>query len=1114
MKMKKKRCLSILLSLVLVLGLLQGMSLMAYAEDDPYSSIKNTTTVVHFDNKDWYLIDYDTDTVTLLSKNLVAVSQYNRRFYAEYSDNPIIKGVVDNYYTNSITSDVKKAVNGDRMFILTMDQAYATTEEIRKCSVYGDSGINDWWTCTEGIQENYVVCVSGSYGTIESFGDWVVNTRGVRPALKLDRSSVVFFPESTTFMLRQTIAAEDVTATYGDMNKRVSASVTDPAAGGGEISYAVTEGSEDYIDVDSVTGHLTIKKVPADGKAYVTVTAAEIGAYGEATRNVTIMINKAPCVPAEVAANDRNYDGTEAPLLTVTGEAIGGEMQYGIGNAMFPPQEYSSDIPVGKEPGIYYVWYKVAGDEYHNDSKPEQVIVKISDGQLNCDIIPEDAVVSFPDGVEFHVEVLDPDQVASYQWYDIDIQKQVTKMTGESAKTDTLKILSTDPGMNGFQFYCVITDKNGNTFETRKATLTIDNPQEAKTVLYAGEYAIEPGEKLDISTTPLGSGELSFDENGTDITLDSVVMDNQWWSADDIMPEAVLIEIFNYHTLTEQYNINIKGDNVLTNYFDQPDGNGISFRMYDPGEEEILPRYVFAGDGTLTIEGGEHAMYATASMEIGVPVKAVPKTGFKSCIQAEQHITVGSGSKLDLTAEGGAALMAGTGLTMEPGSAINVQATAPQYGKCSIIDVIGDVSLNQAAVDIKGVAKPSNSESGPYIGFSVSSESDVSIENSKINIDLSAEPRKKPNAFLFTGFDAGKNASIKESDVAVRICSDDIVGATGIYADGILAITDSNVSVTCRTQDLQQGIKSYGELQITNSNVTSDVFSTTGDDSLGINCGKATVSLSGDYKVSSTVNAGIAFSANNGAGKKEKGYVPGYTSKKIALENDTFCVKPVANEVSTASIPGTVHDYVYLETFYNSDDTSKPANSVVIQRAADISGAKVTLAKTSVTYNGKYQKPEVKSVVLDGKKLTSGKDYIVRYSNNKNAGKATVKIFGKGLYAGSASASFTIKKAAQPMTVKAAKAKTLKASAVKAKKQVVKNTVIVKKNQGAVTYSKVKVSKKKYAKNFTVNKNTGAITVTKGTPKGTYTITVKVSAKGNKNYKAGSKSAAVIIVIK
>ena len=64
---------------------------------------------------------------------------------------------------------------------------------------------------------------------------------------------------------------------------------------------------------------MTIKAVPADGKAYVIVTAAETSTYTQATKEVTVTINKANAVAATVTANNRTYDGTEKPLVTVTG---------------------------------------------------------------------------------------------------------------------------------------------------------------------------------------------------------------------------------------------------------------------------------------------------------------------------------------------------------------------------------------------------------------------------------------------------------------------------------------------------------------------------------------------------------------------------------------------------------------------------------------------------------------------------------------------------------------------------------------------------------------------------------------------------------------------------
>jgi len=175
----------------------------------------------------------------------------------------------------------------------------------------------------------------------------------------------------------QTITAENVTATYGDTDKKVNAT-TD---GDGAISYAVKDGSADYIDVNGTTGVLTIKKVPADGKAYVVVTAAETNVYAQATKDVTVTISKAKAVPATVTANNRTYDETEKPLVTVTGEATGGKMQYALGtdDKTAPTDGWSTEIPTGTEAKTYYIWYKVKADDNHNDTEPNVLTVTIDE---------------------------------------------------------------------------------------------------------------------------------------------------------------------------------------------------------------------------------------------------------------------------------------------------------------------------------------------------------------------------------------------------------------------------------------------------------------------------------------------------------------------------------------------------------------------------------------------------------------------------------------------------------------------------------------------------------------------------------------------------------------
>ncbi len=180
----------------------------------------------------------------------------------------------------------------------------------------------------------------------------------------------------------QTITAPDVTVTYGETGKSISAKVTDPAEGFGTISYAVKDGSADYIDVNGSTGVLVIKKVPPDGNnAYVTVTAAETAAYAQATKDVAVTIYKADSAAATVTANNRSCDGTEKPLVTVTGEAAGGDMQYALGTdaATAPADGWETSIPEVADAGTYYVWYRVKGDANHKDTAPVPVEVKVSE---------------------------------------------------------------------------------------------------------------------------------------------------------------------------------------------------------------------------------------------------------------------------------------------------------------------------------------------------------------------------------------------------------------------------------------------------------------------------------------------------------------------------------------------------------------------------------------------------------------------------------------------------------------------------------------------------------------------------------------------------------------
>ena len=83
----------------------------------------------------------------------------------------------------------------------------------------------------------------------------------------------------------------------------------------------------------------------------------------------------------------------------------------------------------------------------------------------------------------------------------------------------------------------------------------------------------------------------------------------------------------------------------------------------------------------------------------------------------------------------------------------------------------------------------------------------------------------------------------------------------------------------------------------------------------------------------------------------------------------------------------------------------------------DISGAIITLASGTLTYNGSTQTKQVASVVLDGKTLVEGVDYTVSGNTGKNAGNYTLTVTGVGDYEGSVTKLWSIAKATGSISV-------------------------------------------------------------------------------------------------
>ncbi len=150
----------------------------------------------------------------------------------------------------------------------------------------------------------------------------------------------------------------------------------------------------------------------------------------------------------------------------------------------------------------------------------------------------------------------------------------------------------------------------------------------------------------------------------------------------------------------------------------------------------------------------------------------------------------------------------------------------------------------------------------------------------------------------------------------------------------------------------------------------------------------------------------------DGCPAKDGGYVtisapnrPTYTGGRIEAVVDNKITTGDIVEVNYSADPVNVGTYTASITL-----DGKEISVTYSITAANISDANVAVGG-AFTYDGTAKEPTDITVTLGEKTLTKDTDYTVSYSNNMNAGTATVTVTGKGNYSGTASGSFEIGRA-------------------------------------------------------------------------------------------------------
>ena len=288
-----------------------------------------------------------------------------------------------------------------------------------------------------------------------------------------------------------------------------------------------------------------------------------------------------------------------------------------------------------------------------------------------------------------------------------------------------------------------------------------------------------------------------------------------------------------------------------------------------------------------------------------------------------------------------------------------------------------------------------------------------------------------------------------------------------------------------------------------------------------------------DYKLTckDNVSVGEATATITGVGNYSGARTITFQIVRATLENGDAAVgeesyvwggEPITPAVSVSHAGKKLAEKADYTVSYADNDRMGTATAIVHgvgnyqgSVAAHFRIVKSTLADATIRVTGTYIytgnaiKPQV-TVTLAGTTLKAGVDYELAYVNNVNAGTGLVNVTGKGEYGGSASAEFSIAKASNPLIASAKAASQSVAYSAKSARTLATNSA-VSKAQGSVRYANA--STNATAKKFSVAAKTGKVSVPKGIAVGTYRVRVKVSAAGNENYEAGSKTVSYEVVV-
>ena len=372
--------------------------------------------------------------------------------------------------------------------------------------------------------------------------------------------------------------------------------------------YKVEDGKETAVGSATQKNQFDLAAQKLSVGKHIFRFSATCDGYEKMSGDIAVTVQKADIrsITPPTAQENLTYTGQEQALITAGSVANYGTMQY----SLTENGTYSQDIPTGTDAGTYTVWYRVIGDENHNNTAPASVAVSIGkkpltitgvtaaskpyDGTTNADI----SGVTF-DGMNLK-RGTDYTVTASFDDASVGNGKNITAtvtLMEQAAKNYALE-------QSNFTTTGNITKAAAPDFTKKTALVIVNGHEKTYTVTLPALPTLETPKEYGALTYEIGEIKLNDGyytsgakvENGK-LTLP--IQKNDVESTGSVGTVTVVIKSINYEDITLTVNVNATDKFVPT--VTAPTANALTYN----GTEQALVTAGKTTGGTMLYRLGD-----------------------------------------------------------------------------------------------------------------------------------------------------------------------------------------------------------------------------------------------------------------------------------------------------------------------------------------------------------------------------------------------------------------------------------------------------------------------------------------------------------------------------